>query len=60
MHCVNPWMVFIETSAVKSSETEVIWLGTKASLKKMDNINLTLHAGNDVIAPPAFATSALS
>ena len=31
------------------SKTEVIWFGTKANLKKMENTNLTLHVGNDVI-----------
>ena len=30
------------------SKTEVIWFGTNASLKKMENIDLTLHVGNDV------------
>jgi hypothetical protein len=30
-------------------KTEVIWFGTKASLKKMVTMNLALHAGNDVI-----------
>jgi len=29
--------------------TEVIWFGTKVSLKKMEYIELTLHVGNDVI-----------
>jgi hypothetical protein len=31
------------------SKTEVIWFGTKSSLKKMENIDLTLHVGNEVI-----------
>lgn len=31
------------------SKTEVIWFGTKANLKKMENVNLALHVGNDVI-----------
>jgi len=33
------------------SKTEVIWFGTKASLKKMENMDLALHVGNDVIKP---------
>jgi hypothetical protein len=33
------------------SKTEVIWFGTKASLKKMENTDLSLHVGNDVIEP---------
>jgi Reverse transcriptase (RNA-dependent DNA polymerase) len=31
------------------SKTEVIWFGTKSTLKKIENKNLTLHIGNDVI-----------
>ena len=31
------------------SKTEVIWFGTKTSLKRMENIDLTQHVGNDVI-----------
>ena len=31
------------------SKTEVIWFGTKASVKKMEDIDLSLHVGNDVI-----------
>ena len=31
------------------SKTEVIWFGTKTSSKKLENINLALHVGNDVI-----------
>jgi hypothetical protein len=30
-------------------KTEVVWFGTKANLKKMENINFTLHVDNDVI-----------
>jgi len=33
------------------SKTEVIWFGTKANLKKMENSDLSLHVGNDVIEP---------
>ena len=29
--------------------SEVIWFGTMASLKKMENIDLSLHVGDDVI-----------
>jgi len=36
---------------LNSSKTEVIWFGTKASLKKMENMDLALHVGNDVIKP---------
>ena len=31
------------------SKTEIIWFGTKSSLKKMENFDLALHVGNDVI-----------
>ena len=34
---------------LNSSKSEVIWFGTKANLKKMENMNLTLHVSNDVI-----------
>jgi hypothetical protein len=33
------------------SKTEVIWFGTKATVKKMENSDLSLHVGNDVIEP---------
>ena len=33
------------------SKTEVIWFGTKHSLKKMENMDLSLHVRNDVIEP---------
>jgi Reverse transcriptase (RNA-dependent DNA polymerase) len=31
------------------SKTEVVWFGTKANLRKMENMNYTLHVDNDVI-----------
>ena len=34
---------------LNTSKMEVIWFGTKSSLKKLENNNLTLHVGNDVI-----------
>jgi hypothetical protein len=33
------------------SKTEVIWFGTKASLKKIEGLDLTLHVDGDVITP---------
>ena len=33
------------------SRTEIIWFSTKASLKKMENADLSLHVRNDVIEP---------
>jgi len=33
------------------SKTEVIWFGTKHSLKKIENMDLSLHVRNDVIEP---------
>ena len=33
------------------SKTEIVWFGTKASLKKMESSDLSLHVGNDVIEP---------
>jgi hypothetical protein len=33
------------------SKTEVIWFGTKANLKKMENSDLSLHVRDDVIEP---------
>ena len=33
------------------SKTYIVWFGTKANLKKMENSDLSLHVGNDVIEP---------
>ena len=36
------------------SKTEVIWLGTKASLKKIESMDLILHVDDHVISPVSF------
>ena len=42
---------------LNSSKTEVIWFGTKANLKKMENSDISMHVGNDVIEPASPASS---
>ena len=45
-------MVHLQTTTTKpSSKTEVIWFGTAANLRKITNMDLALHVGNDVIKP---------
>ena len=49
VHCGHPRTVLSRRLQLNPSKTEVIWFGTKASLKKTENIDLTLHVGMDVI-----------
>ena len=49
VHCGHPRMCSSRRLQLNPAKSEVIWCGIKASLKKMENIDLTLHVGNDVI-----------
>jgi hypothetical protein len=48
IEAIYRWCAFRRLQ-LNPSETWVVWFGTRANLRKMEDMNLTLHVGNDVI-----------
>ena len=55
LHRCCTYLVFIEASSeeLNPTKTEIIWFGTRASLKRLQHTNLSLHVGADAIKPPS-------
>ena len=52
-HCVDAIHVWCSSKRLQltPSKSEIIWLVTRATLKRLENTNLSLHVGTDTVTP---------
>ena len=52
-HCVDAVHAWFSAKRFQlhPSKSEIIWFGIRATLKRLENTNLSLHAGTDTVTP---------
>ena len=52
-HCVDAVHAWCSAKRLQlnRSKSEIIWFGTRATLKRLENTNLSLHVGTDTVTP---------
>ena len=47
----GPRMALREAAPANPSNSEIIWFGTRTTLKRLENTNHSLHVGTDTVTP---------
>ena len=52
-HCVDAVHAWCSAKRLQlnPSKSEIIWIGTRATLKRLDDTNLSLHVGTNTVTP---------
>ena len=52
-HCVDAVHAWCSAKRLQlnPSKSEIIWFGTRATIKRLENTNLSLHVGTDTVTP---------